>query len=185
MLTRLLFMPLADGKGRAMSQRGRNNTVPNFAEHAAFQLVLQQLKETLASTLPRSGSSYFAREAALKRWSLTRALQCGLELADALRYLHDEAISGFFILHRDIKPDNILLLDDTERLVVVSLPPLLLLRAARRSRRGGVLFRVRVAVAIARARGRALRRGDVGSEDDVVVLEERRLVHDHRAAREI
>jgi hypothetical protein len=45
MLTRLLFMPLADGKGRAMSQRGRNNTVPNFAEHAAFQLVLQQLKD--------------------------------------------------------------------------------------------------------------------------------------------
>eukprot|EP00908_Phaeocystis_cordata_P025312 Transcript_7767.p1 GENE.Transcript_7767~~Transcript_7767.p1 ORF type:complete len:314 (+),score=41.06 Transcript_7767:709-1650(+) len=75
-------------------------------------VVLQQLKETLASTLPRSGSSYFAREAALKRWSLTRALQCGLELADALRYLHDEAISGFFILHRDIKPDNLGFLAD-------------------------------------------------------------------------
>lgn len=90
------------------STAGNPESIPTWQPF----VVLQQLKETLASTLPRSGSSYFAREAALKRWSLTRALQCGLELADALRYLHDEAISGFFILHRDIKPDNLGFLAD-------------------------------------------------------------------------
>ena len=34
---------------------------------------------------PLTAPPVFAREAALKRWSLTRALQCGLELADALQ----------------------------------------------------------------------------------------------------
>jgi len=63
----------------------------------------------LSSALPppAASASVFERRAGVKRWPLLRALQCGLELAEALRYCHDGAISGFKVLHRDLKPDNI------------------------------------------------------------------------------
>lgn len=46
------------------------------------------------------------RRRSVKQWPLQRALQCGIELAEALRYIHSEAMPGFHVLHRDIKPDN-------------------------------------------------------------------------------
>ena len=48
----------------------------------------------------------------MKRWPLARALRCGLELARALRYCHDDAIANMRVLHRDIKPNNIGFLAD-------------------------------------------------------------------------
>lgn len=34
-------------------------------------------------------------------------LRYGLQLADALDYLHNDAMPGKLVLHRDLKPDNI------------------------------------------------------------------------------
>lgn len=34
-------------------------------------------------------------------------LRCARQLAEALRYLHEEAVPGYMVVHRDIKPDNI------------------------------------------------------------------------------
>ncbi|CAN0336473.1 unnamed protein product, partial [Laminaria digitata] len=34
-------------------------------------------------------------------------LRCGRQLAAALRHLHEEAIPGKTVVHRDLKPDNI------------------------------------------------------------------------------
>lgn len=65
-------------------------------------LVLDRLKETLSTTLPKAPDqgSIFERRAAVKRWPLVRALQVGLELAEALRYCHDDAVPGFRLLVR-------------------------------------------------------------------------------------
>jgi len=72
-------------------------------------LVLDRLKSVLSATLPKPADQVpiWERRSATKRWPLVRALQCGLELADALRFCHHEAIPGFKLLHRDLKPDNI------------------------------------------------------------------------------
>ena len=77
-------------------------------------LVLDRLKSALSKVLPRPADEvpYWERRSASKRWPLARALQCGLELAEALAYLHDEALPGFQLLHRDLKPDNIGFLAD-------------------------------------------------------------------------
>ncbi|CAN0195876.1 unnamed protein product, partial [Discosporangium mesarthrocarpum] len=40
-------------------------------------------------------------------FSYMELLRCGRQLAEALRYLHEEAIPGRMVVHRDIKPDNI------------------------------------------------------------------------------
>ena len=51
--------------------------------------------------------SFWVRRRSVKAWPLQRALQCGIELAEALRYIHNEyPIPGFQLLHRDLKPDN-------------------------------------------------------------------------------
>ena len=80
-------------------------------------LVLETLTAVLAQELvppPSSDASPSERRAAVKRWPPLRALRYGLELAMALRYLHDEAFSaqGYRVLHRDIKPKNIGLVND-------------------------------------------------------------------------
>lgn len=31
----------------------------------------------------------------------------GLQLAEALQYMHDDAMPGKLVMHRDLKPDNI------------------------------------------------------------------------------
>ena len=72
-------------------------------------LVLDRLKEVLSATLPKPADEqgYMLRRQAVKRWPFIRALQAGVELAEALRYCHEEAVRGFKVLHRDLKPDNI------------------------------------------------------------------------------
>eukprot|EP00908_Phaeocystis_cordata_P000897 Transcript_10977.p1 GENE.Transcript_10977~~Transcript_10977.p1 ORF type:complete len:366 (-),score=55.70 Transcript_10977:558-1655(-) len=77
-------------------------------------LVLEQLKETLTAALPKPSDqvSFWERRSMCKRWPLSRALHVGFELAEALRYCHDEAVPGFRLMHRDLKPDNIGFLDD-------------------------------------------------------------------------
>ena len=45
--------------------------------------------------------------AAARRWPLKRALLCALQLAHALRYLHEAAVPDTAVLHRDLKPDNV------------------------------------------------------------------------------
>jgi len=71
-------------------------------------LVLEILDSILLKTLPKPAGqvSVWVRRRSVKQWPLQRALQCGIELAEALRYLHNEAMPGFQLLHRDIKPDN-------------------------------------------------------------------------------
>ena len=73
-------------------------------------LVLELLQNTLSQLLPKP----FPDEGtvceyclAVRRWPLRRALQCGLQLARALRYCHEDAVEGGRLLHRDLKPDNI------------------------------------------------------------------------------
>ena len=77
-------------------------------------LVLERLHELLSAALPKSadGLPYWERRRQTGKWPLARALQCGLELAEALRYCHDEAVPGFRLMHRDLKPDNIGFLAD-------------------------------------------------------------------------
>ena len=84
-------------------------------------LVLQTLRTTLYDALPPpilgDGTVTFGRMNALKRWSMPRSLQLALELAIALRYLHDQCFATYRLLHRDIKPKNLGLMADG-RLVV-------------------------------------------------------------------
>jgi len=77
-------------------------------------LVLDRVHVTLSTALPRSADKVacWTRRAEVKRWPLARSLQLGLELAEALRYCHDDAVPGFRVLHRDLKPDNMGLLSD-------------------------------------------------------------------------
>lgn len=77
-------------------------------------LVLDRVHTTLSTSLPRSADQVacWTRRAEVRRWPLSRALQVGLELAEALRYCHDDAVPGFRVLHRDLKPDNMGLLAD-------------------------------------------------------------------------
>ena len=84
-------------------------------------LALSTLRSTLHDALPPpplpDGTSTINRLAALKRWPMARALQLGLELAIAMRYLHHECFANYRLLHRDIKPKNLGLMHDG-RLVV-------------------------------------------------------------------
>lgn len=55
-----------------------------------------------------------------------KVLQIGLELAEAMLYLHESAIPGGVVLHRDLKPDNVgLLLDGTVKLMDFGLAKIL------------------------------------------------------------
>ena len=55
-------------------------------------LVLDLLSGTLAAALPKPAvdTSYCARRFSVKKWPLLRSLSCGLQLAEVLRYCHDE-----------------------------------------------------------------------------------------------
>ena len=74
-------------------------------------LVLEPLASNLGQLLPKP----WPDEASIccehywqaRHWPLQRGLQCGLQLARALRYAQDDAVEGGRILHRDLKPDNI------------------------------------------------------------------------------
>jgi serine/threonine protein kinase len=79
-------------------------------------LALQMLQTTLADALPPpplpDGTSTIQRISAMRRWPLKRSLQLGLELSLALRHLHDEAFTTYRLLHRDVKPKNLGLMND-------------------------------------------------------------------------
>lgn len=87
-------------------------------------LVLELLASVLSDELPRPCVMMFDEPnepdeyslcefwASARRWPLRRALLCGLQLAQALRYLHEEAIPHERVLHRDLKPDNVGFLPD-------------------------------------------------------------------------
>ena len=85
-------------------------------------LVLEPLTTVLAKALPPPAAnvSMFERRAAIRRWPMLRGLRYGLELAMALQYCHDEAFEAYRVLHRDIKPKNIGLVNSggTDRLVL-------------------------------------------------------------------
>lgn len=84
-------------------------------------IALQPLRTTLHDALPPpplpDGTSTISRLSALKRWPPSRSLQLGLELAVALRYIHDQCFATYRLLHRDIKPKNLGIMADG-RLVV-------------------------------------------------------------------
>jgi len=72
-------------------------------------MVLSVLTSVLSNDLPQSADNvpFWTRRAEVKRWPLTRALRCGVQLARAIKYCHDDAFPGYRIIHRDIKPNNI------------------------------------------------------------------------------
>ena len=73
-------------------------------------IVMEALSGTLADQLPKpfpDEGTICAYYAAVRRWPLRRALMCGLQLAQAMRFLHHSAMNGGRVLHRDLKPDNV------------------------------------------------------------------------------
>ena len=72
-------------------------------------LVVEKLAAVLSNELPKSAESVpsWTRKAQCKKWPMSRALHVARELAAALRYCHEEALPGYRILHRDLKPNNI------------------------------------------------------------------------------
>lgn len=72
-------------------------------------MVVERLQTTLAHVLPGSpeNTPVWVQARERRQWPLSRALDCGLQLARALAYCHDSAIEGYRVLHRDIKPKNV------------------------------------------------------------------------------
>lgn len=50
-------------------------------------------------------NSFFTRDVR-KAFSYEALLKYALQMAEALRYMHDEALPGYAVIHRDLKPDN-------------------------------------------------------------------------------
>jgi serine/threonine protein kinase len=50
-------------------------------------------------------NSFFTRDVR-KAFSYEALLKYALQMAEALRYMHDEAVPGYAVIHRDLKPDN-------------------------------------------------------------------------------
>jgi len=71
-------------------------------------MVMPCLANVLAAALPRDESSVsiWTRRRDVRAWPLSRAVEYGRQLADALSYCH-EGFPGYRVLHRDIKPKNI------------------------------------------------------------------------------
>eukprot|EP00611_Tribonema_gayanum_P020591 TRINITY_DN3780_c0_g1_i1.p1 TRINITY_DN3780_c0_g1~~TRINITY_DN3780_c0_g1_i1.p1 ORF type:complete len:538 (+),score=136.60 TRINITY_DN3780_c0_g1_i1:226-1839(+) len=73
-------------------------------------LIIERLDGGTLSQRCGSGGAVRDRRRRFKRkqpFNYLELLKCGRQIADGLRYLHDEAIPGRIVLHRDIKPDNI------------------------------------------------------------------------------
>ncbi|CAM9168478.1 unnamed protein product [Discosporangium mesarthrocarpum] len=78
-------------------------------------LVLERLEDdTLAHVLDATRGQKIKKTRARRRGGvcpplafLSERLQLGLELAQSLVYLHDEAIPGGVVIHRDLKPTNV------------------------------------------------------------------------------
>ena len=80
-----------------------------FREDSVPFLALERLCTVLHRELPADPDTqpFWVTWRERRAWSLERALDYGLQLARALRYCHDEAVEGYRVLHRDIKPNNI------------------------------------------------------------------------------
>jgi len=61
---------------------------------------MELFEATLSAVLPRK-----PKEA--KAWPVERGVGVAVQVARALRYCHNDALPGYRILHRDIKPGNI------------------------------------------------------------------------------
>ena len=72
-------------------------------------VIIELLATVLNKELPRDPGTIpiWVRWREVKAWPLVRALNCGLQLARALQYCHDDAFPGYRVLHRDVKPNNI------------------------------------------------------------------------------
>ncbi len=72
-------------------------------------IIIELLASVLHKELPRDPDTvpFWVRWREVKAWPLMRCLNCGLQLARALKYCHDDAFPGYRILHRDVKPNNI------------------------------------------------------------------------------
>ena len=78
-------------------------------EHGKPFMVVEKLGNMLAAELPgqMDVTPIWSRWPQCKQWPLSRALDCAVQLAAALRFCHDEAFAGYRVLHRDVKPANI------------------------------------------------------------------------------
>jgi len=71
-------------------------------------IALDRLDSTLADQMVHPLHRTPCDEWFLRRqWTLARAIKVGAQLASALEYLHERAIPGSSVLHRDLKPDNV------------------------------------------------------------------------------
>ena len=72
-------------------------------------VIIELLATVLNKELPRDPDTvpFWVRWREVEAWPLMRALNCGLQLARALQYCHDDAFPGYRVLHRDVKPNNI------------------------------------------------------------------------------
>ena len=72
-------------------------------------LALAPIRNALATELAeaRAALESSTRSHALTRWSHTNAVQGAIDMALGLRYLHKEAFPGYMLLHRDLKPRNV------------------------------------------------------------------------------
>ncbi|TFJ88672.1 hypothetical protein NSK_000241 [Nannochloropsis salina CCMP1776] len=51
-------------------------------------------------------NNFFTRDVR-KAFSYESLLKYALQMAEALKYMHDEALPGYAVMHRDLKPDNV------------------------------------------------------------------------------
>ena len=74
---------------------------------------LEIFSQPLSALLPSGAEvGFFARQREARKWPLARGLSVGLQLAEALRYCHDEFMPGYRLLHRDLKPANVGIMPD-------------------------------------------------------------------------
>jgi len=114
------FMSMKDGSslyffvvewlgGGTLSDRLNHIITPSNAES---NLTIATRAMSAIEFVPSPGTFCLLPPKIPSKMALAEALRIGEELADILRYLHDEADSLEVVLHRDLKPDNIGFLSD-------------------------------------------------------------------------
>jgi serine/threonine protein kinase len=77
---------------------------------------------TAGSAPPGSLAYRMSRRALMKKFPIHRGLSMMVQLAEAIRYMHEEPCPGVTFLHRDLKPDNVMVdADDTITLIDLGL----------------------------------------------------------------
>ena len=66
-------------------------------EHGKPFMVVEKLSRTLSAELPEDSDAtpIWRRVQQCRRWPLSRALSCAVQLSSALAYCHDEAFVGY------------------------------------------------------------------------------------------